>query len=133
MIRCGRLVLDQGWPEAGITMPMAVLLILVRYPKGRASFNTVTMPLIRLLWMVRMQTLPLICWGLERKTNNLKIKYIRWIKNVNFVDDALGRIFQPFWFHQLLMLLLPGAAQDGNHNIHPVSLPSKQYNFGFLE
>lgn len=87
-----RLVLDQGWPEAGIIDADGSIADLGAIPKGgRASFNTVihaTNPVIVDGTNANV-TFDLLGIGKE-SLNNLKIKYIRWIKNIDFVKNVFG-------------------------------------------
>jgi hypothetical protein len=132
-----RLVLDQGWPEAGIIDADGSTADLGAIPKGgRASFNTVihaTNPVIMDGTNANV-TFDLLGIGKER-LNNLKIKYIRWIKNVNFVDDAFGSDIPAILASSIVDVTASGELlKMGTNNIQ-FSIPARLSNeqFGFLE
>lgn len=88
-----KLVLDQGWPDAGILDADGSIADLGAIPKGGRVVNNV----------VVRANMPVLISGTEaevsfdvlglhkERLSNLKVKYIKWIKNVVFQGSAFGR------------------------------------------
>lgn len=90
-----RLVLDKGWPEAGILDADGSMADLGAIPKaGRARSDVVIRAVKPVIIEGTTATIDFDVLGLDKASlSDLKIKYIRWIKNVPFEKDAFGPEF----------------------------------------
>jgi len=87
-----KLVLDQGWPEAGILDADGSIADLGAIPKGgRVVNNVVVRANMPVLISGTEAEVSFDVLGLQKeRLSNLKVKYIKWIKNVVFQGSAFG-------------------------------------------
>lgn len=132
-----RMVLDQGWPEAGILDADGSIADLGAIPKGgKASFNTVIHAVNPVIVDGTNANVTFDLLGIGKESlNNLNIKYVRWIKNVDFVEDAFGSDIAAIPASSIVDVTASGEPlKMGTNNIH-FSIPARESNehFAFIE
>lgn len=132
-----RLVLDQGWPEAGILDADGSIADLGAIPKGgKASFNTVIHAVNPVIVDGSNANVTFDLLGIGKESlNNLSIKYIRWIKNVDFVEGSFGSEIAAISASSIVDVTASGEPlKMGTNNIH-FSIPARASNehFAFIE
>jgi len=132
-----RLVLDQGWPEAGILDANGSIADLGAIPKGgRVSFNTVIHAASPVIVNGTNANAAFDLLGIGREgLDNLKVKYVRWIKNVNYEEDAFGSHFSVLPRSSIVPVTIYGEPlKIGTNNIQ-FSIPARTINepYAFLE
>ncbi len=106
-----KLVLDQGWPDAGILDADGSPADLGAIPKaGRASSNVVIRAVKPVIVNGSSATIDFDVLGLEKASlSDLKIKYIRWIKNVPYKKDSFGPEFDTIGAGDVVSVTAPNT------------------------
>lgn len=87
-----RLVLDKGWAASGVVDADGSIADIGARPKGgRATNQVMIKPAEPVMINGTKATAIFDVYGLENSSlSDLKVKYVRWIKNITFQADAFG-------------------------------------------
>jgi hypothetical protein len=133
-----RLVLDQGWPEAGILDADGSMADLGAIPKaGRSRGNIVIRAVRPVIIEGTTATIDFDVLGLDKASlSNMKIKYIRWIKNVTYEKDVFGPEFDTIPASDIVSVDVPKTPIVMGSNSISIDIknaPGKTEHYGFFE
>jgi len=133
-----RLVLDKGWPEAGILDADGSIADLGAIPKaGRASSNIVIRAVKPVIVEGANATIEFEVLGLDKSSlSDLKIKYVRWIKNVTYEKDVFGPEFDTIPSSDIISVSVPNTPIVMGSNSLTFNIqraPSATEHYGFFE
>jgi hypothetical protein len=133
-----RLVLDKGWPEAGILDADGSIADLGAIPKaGRASSNIVIRAVKPVIVEGANATIEFDVLGLDKSSlSDLKIKYVRWIKNVTYEKDVFGPEFDTIPSSDIISVSVPNTPIVMGSNSLTFNIqraPSATEYYGFFE
>lgn len=134
-----RLVLDQGWPDAGIIDADGSIADLGAIPKGgRALSNVIIQASSPVSINGTTADVTFDILGLQNASmNNLKIKYLRWIKNVVSQLSAFGSDCDSTIIPATSIIAIPApetSLKMGTNNMM-ITIPSRSNRepYAFLE
>ncbi len=132
-----RLVLDQGWPQAGIIDADGSVADIGAIPKGgRASSNMVIKASAPVMVDGTNANVTFNLLEMEKeKFKDVKIKYLKWINNVNYRFNAFGNDIPAVPASSVIDVNIPTETLIMGTNSIKITIPPRSDNehYAFLE
>ena len=121
-----RLVVDQGWPEAGIRDADGTIADIGAIPMGGKPETVIMIkPAEPVMIEGTKATVDFDVYRLAGDMSNPRITYIRWIKNIPFQADVFGGSVKPMPASDIVEVQIPATPIKIGSNSLSFSIPAR--------